>query len=234
MTTAAVHLRQQRPIALAVAVFGALALAVVVVAALNVDREAGPTKGSGVPVEQTRTVAPFAAIDLAGAGEVFVHVGARQNVVVTADDNVVERVGTTVQDDTLVISTRGSFEPVVPLTVDVTVPELEGATLSGAGALDVDAVQAETFEVRLTGVGLLVATGAVGSLDASLAGAGEARLETLVARDVVATLSGDGRLGVRATRSLQGTVRGAGAIVYVGNPRVVKRDIAGTGAIVEG
>jgi hypothetical protein len=234
MTTATLPLRAYGSRLLTIVLLGATVLSAVLLVALILDRDGGPARGSGVPAEETRTVPPFSAVDLSGKGEVMVHVGPTRSVRVTADDNLIGRVGTSVRRDTLVVSTRGSFEPVVPLTVEVTVPELAGATLSGVGSLDLDGVQAETFRLRLTGVGLVVATGTAGNLDASLAGVGEASLESPVARDVVATLSGDGRLGVHATRSLAGILRGAGEIVYVGHPKTVSRDITGTGAIIEG
>ena len=234
MTTATLRARTYGSRPFTIALYGATILLAVLVVALILRDDGGPAEGSGVPAEETRTVPSFTAVDLSGKGEVLVHVGPARSVRVTADDNLIGRVGTRVRRDTLMVSTRGSFEPVVPLTVDVTVPELAGATLSGVGSLDLDGVNAETFRLRLTGVGLLVATGRAGKLDASLAGVGEASLESLAARDVVATLSGDGRLGVHATRSLVGIVRGAGEIVYVGDPKTVSRHITGSGAIVEG
>lgn len=234
MTTATLRLRGRQFSVLLAAAFGALVLAVVLLAALAVRSDGGQIEGSAVPVEQTRDVPPFTAIELSGEGEVVVHVGGRQSVLVTADDNLVGRVGTTVRRDTLVVSTRGSIEPVVPVTVEVTVPELAAATLSGVGAIDLDGVRATRLRLRLTGVGLVDATGTVERLEASLSGVGEATLGSLVAQDVVATLSGDGRLAVHATRSLEGHLRGAGVIVFAGDPETVTRDISGTGAIVEG
>ena len=46
------------------------------------------THGSGVPVTQTRDVASFTSVELAGSNNVVVRVGASQSVVVKADDNL--------------------------------------------------------------------------------------------------------------------------------------------------
>src|SRR5689334_6787286 len=69
----------------------------------------GTVRGSGVATSETRTLAPFTAVDLAGSNNVTVKVGAPQSVVVHADDNLVGHVRTTVRSGTLVIETTGSF-----------------------------------------------------------------------------------------------------------------------------
>jgi hypothetical protein len=132
----------------------------------------------------------------------------------------------------LVIETRGSFSTASPMTVSVTVPELEAVTLSGSGAVRIDGVDQQEFRVQLPGDGLVAVAGKVDRLEASLGGAGDAQLQELVARDVVATVPGTGRLQVNATRLLDASVSGTGAIFYTGNPSDVNESVTGTGAIV--
>jgi hypothetical protein len=131
-----------------------------------------------------------------------------------------------------VITTRGSFTAETPMKVDVTVPELEAATLTGTGVITVDGVQAPRFHARLLGTGLVTVRGRVDRLSATVAGDGDAQLQDLVARDVVGAVSGTGRLQVHATHSLDASVPGTGAIFYTGNPSDVKQNVTGTGAIV--
>jgi hypothetical protein len=191
-------------------------------------------EGSGVSVTQVRTLPPFATVELAGASDVAVQVGQGQAVEVRADDNLVQRITTKVVDGALVIATRGSFKAVSPMAIEVTVPELEAVTLSGSGAVRVDGVDARQFQARLPGDGVLTVSGKVDRLDATLAGTGDAQLQELVARDVVAAVPGTGRLQVHATRSLDASVPGTGAIFYTGDPGDVKESVTGTGAIVAG
>jgi hypothetical protein len=66
-------------------------------------------RGSGVAATQTRTVPSFRAVEKAGGSTVTVHVGAKQTVVVNADDNLIDRVKTDVRHAVLVVSERGSF-----------------------------------------------------------------------------------------------------------------------------
>jgi hypothetical protein len=190
-------------------------------------------QGSGVAATQARNVPAFAAVDLAGASEVAVHVGGRQSVVVHADDNLIKLVTTEVQGRKLVIATTGSFTTKSAMRVDVTVPTLVAATLSGDGIVSVDAVKAEQFTARLPGSGVLRVSGTVGSLDATLAGSGDLQLQNLISRDATVAVAGAGRLQVNATRTLDASVAGSGAIFYEGNPSKVTQSVTGSGAITK-
>lgn len=190
-------------------------------------------EGSGVSVRQGRSLPSFTAIELAGANNVAVHVGRRQPVDVQADDNLIELVTTEVDSGTLVIAARRSFNAETFMKVDVTVPELEAATLRGTGVISIDGVEGPQFHARLLGTGLVTVRGAVDRLSATVAGDGDAQLQDLVARDVAATVSGTGRLQVHATDSLDASVPGTGAIFYTGNPSDVRQNVTETGAIVE-
>jgi hypothetical protein len=191
------------------------------------------TQGSGVPAAEARHVPAFAAVDLAGANRVAVRVGGKRSVVVHADDNLVKLITTDVRSGVLVIEDTDSFTTKSPMRVDVTVPTLATATLSGTGVLNVDAVNGERFTVRMPGTGVLRASGAVDRLDATLGGSGDMQLENLIARDAKVRVPGSGRLQVYATEILRATVSGSGAIFYRGSPSSVTQSITGSGTIIK-
>jgi hypothetical protein len=194
----------------------------------------GLVEGSGVAASSPRPVPAFTAIELTGSINVVVRVGSPRSVVVRSDDNLLSRITTTVDGGTLAVGTHGTFSTHAPMSVEVTVPALEAATLSGSGNLAVTGVRAATFRAALEGSGVLRASGAVGHLDAALPGSGEMRLETLAARDVAAILSGSGRLLVLAKRTLDARLTGSGVILYGGDPASVTRSVTGSGVIVPG
>ena len=125
------------------------------------DRSSGVgVEGSGVPATESRDVAPFAAVDLAGSNNVTIHVGGEQSVVVSADDNLLDHVTTTVEGGKLVIGTTpGSMATKAPMSVDVTVPTLRALTLSGSGTVVADGIDAKRLTVALPGSGILRANG---------------------------------------------------------------------------
>jgi len=67
-----------------------------------------------------------------------------------------------------------------------------------------------------------------------LGGAGTARLRGLIARDAMASLSGDGTIMVTATRSLTANLSGTGTILYDGDPSKLTRLVSGSGTISAG
>jgi hypothetical protein len=140
--------------------------------------------------------------------------GTRQHVVVSADDNLLRSVRTSVGAGTLRITTPGSFSTVSPMHVAITVPRVDA--------------------LRLSGTGEITATGSAQALAATLDGTGAMHLSRLVARDVHATLSGTGAIDVTATRTLEAEIPGTGQIVYNGVPAHVTQSITGTGTVVMG
>jgi hypothetical protein len=180
---------------------------------------------------QSRDVAPFTSIELAGSNNLVVRVGEEQSVVVKADDNLIDRVTTQVQSGTLVIGNNGSFSTESPMSVDVTVPTLDALTLSGSGNIAIDGIEAESLKVTLPGRGTLTGNGTATRLDVTVSGSGVVQFTHVVATDVQAAVSGSGTIFVTATKSLDAAVSGSGAILYAGTPQNVTRSITGSGAI---
>jgi hypothetical protein len=190
------------------------------------------TEGSGVPATQTREVAAFNSVELAGGNNVVIRVGEKQSVVVRADDNLLQRITTKVQSSKLVIAnTPGSLTTKSPMSVEVDVPTLNALTLSGSGNIVVGGIETESLEVSLPGSGTLSGSGTATRLDVTVSGSGTVQLTRLVANDVRAVVSGSGSIFVTATESLDASVSGSGAILYAGSPQDVTKSVTGTGAI---
>lgn len=214
---------------------GGLAVGLLYLFDVSKDASSSTTEGSGVPATQTRHVAAFAGIELAGSNNIVVHVGEKQSVVVKADDNLLGRVATEVQSGTLVIAnTPGSFTTNSPMSVEVDVPTLDALTLTGSGNIVVDGIETESLEVTLPGSGTLTGSGTATKLDVTVSGSGSVQLTQLVANDVRAVVSGSGSIFVTATESLDAAVSGSGAILYAGNPQGVTKSVTGSGAIIGG
>jgi hypothetical protein len=191
--------------------------------------------GSGVAATQTRSLPPFTGVDLAGANNVAVRIGARQSVVVHADDNLLRRVTTRVRADTLVIGTSpGDLNAKSPMFVEVTTPSLDGLRLHGAGNISASGIEARSLTVTLAGSGNIDATGTATELTVTLSGEGNALLHGLIARDADAALGGDGTIMLTATRSLTARISGTGTILYGGNPPHVTQTVTGTGTVTGG
>jgi hypothetical protein len=214
-----------------VTVVGVIAVAAIVVFVdLAMRSDGDSTRGSGVTATEYRELAPFETVELGGANTVTVRVGPAQSVAVTADHNLIDHVTTTVRSSRLFIAGDGSFTTETPMTVAVSVPSLDGVTLSGSGTVTVEGVTGTDFIADLSGTGALAASGTVDRLTAVLSDTGTVELHDLVAHDVIARLEGTGDINVHATSTLDATLTGTGSIVYSGSPSVTTHN-TGTGSI---
>jgi hypothetical protein len=230
----ATHRSQLTLIVLAATAAVIVAAIVVALLARGGGSAGSGVQGSGIAATQTRTVAGFSRLDLAGSNEVTVMVGPRQSVVVYADSNLIGHVTTQVVAGTLVVADTGSFTTRIPMSVEVSVPSLTALNLSGSGQLSVTGIKAPGLTVTVSGSGMLSAAGTVTQLDVTLSGDGLADLGQLTASQVHAVLSGSGLIQVTATTSLDAEVPGTGAIVYGGNPPEVTTSVTGTGTVSRG
>lgn len=115
-----------------------------VVASTVVLTACGPA-GSGTLVTEARDVAPFTAISVSSGIDVrlVVDPDATPSVAITYDDNLLDRIRTDVEHETLVISPSGAFRTTGDgRFVSVTAAQLtrlhagSGATVIGAGSTD--------------------------------------------------------------------------------------------------
>jgi hypothetical protein len=191
--------------------------------------------GSGVAATQARFLPTFTGVDLAGDNNVIVTVGARQSVIVHADDNLLRRVTTRVSSGRLVIGTTpGDLRAKSPMFVAVSLPSVDGLRLQGDGNIAVTGINSRNLTVALPGTGNIDASGTTTKLDVTISGEGTALLRQLVARDATAALGGDGSIMLTATHSLAATVSGSGTILYGGNPPHLTRTVSGSGTISPG
>lgn len=184
-----------------------------------------------IPATQTRSVAQFSRLDLAGSNNVTLTVGGRQSVVVHAYSKLINDVTTRVVDGTLTIADTGSFTATSPMSVEVSVPSLAALELSGSGQISVSGIKAQWLTVTISGNGLLYAIGSTAQLDVTLSGEGTAQLNQLVADNVSALVTGSGLIEVTARASLIAVIPGDGAIIYGGNPPQVTTSVTGTGTV---
>jgi hypothetical protein len=230
------HTAHGSQLALIAATTAAMMLAAIVVALLahGGGSSGSGIEGSGIAATQTRTVAAFSSLDLAGSNNVTVVVGTRQSVVIHADSNLISHVTTQVVAGTLVIADTGSFAARTPMSVEVGVPSLTAVNLSGSGQISVTGIKAPRLTVAVSGSGLLYAAGTATRLDVTLSGDGQAQLSQLTASNVHAVVTGSGLIQVTATTSLDAAVPGTGAIVYSGNPPQVTSSVTGSGTVTRG
>ena len=115
-----------------------------------------PIRGSGNVVEEKREVSGFDRVRLDGIGELILTQGDDESLVIEAEDNLMEYIKTSVRGDELIININSPRRPLVPtktLRFYVTVSELEGVSVDGAGSVEGEDLDVESIEFSIDGAG---------------------------------------------------------------------------------
>lgn len=187
---------------------------------------AGCSKADSGPVSaEDRPVGTFQSIELRGAAQMDVLVGPAPSLSITASPKSRAAFTSEVRGDTLILESHNRFwQPQLgKVEVRVTLPQLRSLGVNGASG--------DALNLSLNGAASLEANGKVGTLTASMNGAGSMDLSRLEAESARATLNGAGSVEVNATAALDATVNGVGSINYYGKPAKVTTAINGVGSI---
>ncbi len=201
-------------------------------------------------VKENRVVDAFSRVHLKGVGKLIIKQSAEQKVEVEAEDYVLNRICTDVVDGRLVIdigrdwveriSAGLDFLGANRIIINITVPQLDGLEISGAGDIEVGEFKSKVFDLRMTGASNVVLTslnaerlnadmpgagklelsGKVDEQIVSLTGAGNYAAHRLESRKARVNLTGVGSAQVWVTGELEVAITGVGSIEYYGNPSV--------------
>lgn len=226
-------------------------LATVAVVGLNACSLTGVT-GSGTVVQASPDVGSFAAIDVDSAFAVTLRVADESDVVVRADDNVIDAVVVSVDDGTLGIRVDRPVRDAT-LEADVSVPADAVASIDVAGAstltstdtmspstLDISVdgagrafvvVDTGTLTVSADGAGVVNAGGEADSVVVDANGASSVQLPQLRAGEAEVSVDGASRADVNVEGALTARAAGASTITYTGDPASVDQDASGASTI---
>jgi hypothetical protein len=157
--------------------------------------------GDGEVVTEAREVSGFTSVQLAGWGRLHIEVGESESLTIEADRNLLEYIETTVTDGQLDISHRRRvlLRPSTSINYYLTVVELEGISVSGAGDVNAPAVSGDRMSVRISGAGSVEIDGLeVTEVDIDITGAGNVDVGVLNAERLDVDISGAGDLSVLA------------------------------------
>jgi hypothetical protein len=200
---------------------------------------------------ETRVATGFSRIDIEGQADVTLRQGSSEGVTIEASAQALRQIETEVHDRTLSISLTGQrhwWDWILGggatrsprITIDfVRLDRIDAAgavkfaadslksedlRLDLAGACSLRIADLQATRLRLDGAGAIKAdlAGKVAAQYVDLSGAGSYQASGLASDDVVLRVSGAGKAFVNAASTLKVEVSGAGAVQYLGNPKVVK------------
>ncbi len=207
----------------------------------------------GSQITESRPVSGFHEVRFTAAGELFITQGDTESLVIEAGKIIMPHITTEVNNGVLVIgmdNTRWSSSISRPMTFTLTVKDLNGISLSGAGNIEsgeikstdmvislsgagnisVANLQADSVNSSLTGAGNISLTGAAPLQNVLLTGLGNYQADDLESNDVTVQVTGAGSATVWAVDSLDVEITGAGSVSYFGSPQV-SQDVSGLGSV---
>ncbi len=214
----------------------------------------GASEGSGNVLTSIKDVKNFCSIKVSGIQALDITQGDEYFVKVTADDNVIKSVLAYERDGVLTIENRSNMIN-TSIDVEVVIPDLQLLSVQGrVRVLCRKQLTVKNLEIRLEGSGQIEmpAIGISGKVGVYTRGSGNVRLgggcgalkirndgsgsiftDDVACDDIQARLTGPGSVFVTTNGSLVTSVEGAGSLFYSGNPATFKKQIKGSGSVVQ-
>lgn len=201
--------------------------------------------------KETREHRGFTEIGFGVAGDLYVKTGAQFSVVLEGDNDLLRRVVTEVRGNRLIFKTENfRWSGNQKLTAYVTMPSVEGLSLSGSGKIYVESpLSGSALDLAISGSGKLITgdlnydklncsisgsgsfdltgKGKINTAGISISGSGGYDAPTLELATLDARISGSGSCDCFVTERLVASISGSGDIYYSGNP---KMDIRSSGS----
>jgi len=176
--------------------------ALLAVGCISVPGSGAAVVGQGPVVTEDRQVEPFTAVEIKNGIKLVLSIGPTTSVQVSAQQNLLPLVSTTVSNGKLTAQTTQSVVASGPLTVTVVTPSLTALTTSAGAFVEATGVTGDSFAlVSDTGSSIKI-TGTTGSLSIT------AREGTLLQLDTFAASTID----ITATNGVTGTVNASGTV----------------------
>ena len=187
-------------------------------------------QGSGKRETQKRQIASFTSISTEGAFHIEVTCQKELALEVEGDDNVLPLVTAEVSNNVLRLSNTKGYSTKEPVKIKISVPNLEGLSVNGAGRIDIKEMKNDSFEIDSDGAPFIVVSGTTKLVNIDTNGAGTIDTHKLRAARAVVESNGVSKIDLDVTDQLDVTVSGPSTVSYRGDP-VVNKTVNGPGKV---
>src|ERR1700752_342965 len=179
-------------------------------------------RGNGKRVLQKRDVPSFASISTNGAFTIEVTCQKDLSLEVEGDENILSLVTTEVNNNILRLGNSKNYSVSEPVKVKISVPNLEGLSVNGAGHIDVKGIDNDKFEIDSNGAPTITASGTTKLIDIGANGAVKIDTQNLHATRGVVDSKGVSKVDLDVSDQLDVEISGPSSVTYKGNPSVNK------------
>ncbi|MBI3520323.1 MAG: DUF2807 domain-containing protein [Bacteroidetes bacterium] len=202
-------------------------------------------------ISQNREAQPFKKIELSGAANVVYTQSDTLSLKVVADDNEINNIYTSFENETLIIRAKGNFSH--PYKVYVSSNSLNQITASGASkfassntitpdSLSIDvtgasevttAVKAKAVDAMISGASSVSLSGNAQNLYATVSGASGLKAYKLTATNANVRASGASSVKVFANEKINANATGSSTIKFKGDPKDVSAEASSSSSIAK-
>jgi hypothetical protein len=186
--------------------------------------------GSGIHLDESRPVSGFSRIQIKMGADLAVTQGDTEALTISADDNLLPHIITTVQGGSLIIESNANLQPSQPIRLHVNFETLTEIDILGSSNISGDDLNLEALTIRFDGSGTTRLTGAVQTQSVYIRGRATINHFDLLSASSAVDISGSATVEVSASDTLQVTVAGQGFVFYDGDP-VITQNISGSASI---
>jgi len=211
-------------------------------------------QGNGKTKTEKRITTAYDRIQVFGSTDVELIAGTEGQLTVTADENLLEYIETSVENYVLTITLKNnhSYNTKIPMKVLVPIQEIshlsvkgsgdisskilikgQNLTMNVAGSGDISAeVDNEYLTVAVIGSGDIELKGKANKFSATLEGSGDINAKGLVTAFSNLKVKGSGAIEVNVKDEVSANVQGSGDIKVSGNPSRISKVMKGSGSVI--
>jgi hypothetical protein len=196
---------------------------ILVFTACEEDQSGPQIQGSGNVISEIRDLDSFQSIHISSIINATIIQG-NQDVLVNADDNIIELIKTEVRDNVLYIDLEDGEYGEIYIQVNIATPQLNEITTTGVNNIEVNQLKQQgQLTLNIEGVGNFSMSGSADQLLINSIGASNLEAFDFEATNCEINLSG---VQITVSEILSGALSGVGNILYKGAPSI---DVSVTG-----
>ena len=202
-------------------------------------------RGSGAIVSETRVVKGIDRVDLATLGELQIIQGDEEGLVVSAEENILPLLETSVRGSTLEIRTEENVVvlPTRKVTYTLKVKNISSLSVSSSGSIDADKLDSQKLEifirssgnirignltasnlrVHISSSGNVILKGRVVSQDVRITSSGNYLATDLQSQAAYVNISSSGNARIWVNDDLGIQLSSSGNVDYYGDPQVASK-----------
>jgi len=188
--------------------------------------------GSGVITSEERIVGTFNNILAPSSININVSYGTSQNITVKADDNIINRISTALNNNMLTIDLMQGNYNNITANVNIIVPSISEIKSTGSGDIvNSGFLNLDGITFINSGSGSITASGSSNTISVDNLGSGSFKGFKFITENSTINSSGSGSCEVFSNNTLTGVLTGSGSIFYKGSATVTISD-TGSGNVV--